>query len=72
MKLNFQKLHETEAKYHNDPITLNALQTMVDNLLGQQVSDLFGTMHGPNVAIATATLIELGILIMEPPDKPKK
>ena len=73
MKINLEKLQEVEAKYRNDSITLNALQTMVDAVLSQRDDgDPFGLKLGPNVAIATSTLTELGIINWEGVVKPKK
>ena len=72
MKIDLEKLKEVEGKYRNDTITFNALQDMVSAILNQRDANLFGLEFGPNIALATATLTELGIIDWEGAVRPEK
>jgi hypothetical protein len=69
MRIDFKKLEKLERSYRfENPVCTNTLQTLVDIVLGYGETPNY-VLAPANVQTASQTLIDLGILTLEPSKK---
>jgi len=61
MKLNLKRIQELEGEYAGNPISLNTLQTMVDQV-AFPMDDPMGLTNKSTYDLALQTLTELGVI----------
>ena len=71
MKLNLKKLHQLETEYVGNNISLNALQSMIDQVL-YPTADPMGWNNRSPYDFALNSLKELGVIEDECKDKKDK
>ena len=71
MKLNLKKLKALEVEYAKNPISLSALQSMIDQVVYRQ-QDPMGWNNTSSYDFAVNSLKELGVIEDEYKDKKDK